>query len=486
MSTISRKKSTGYKKGGLISLFLLVVAIAPAQAQTITWKKVWSTQGGGAPNNFFNGYHDIHYDPFTGKTWLWSTSSAGGPESIYSTRWHYFDSTAAVDTLFVDGGQSASWACKSNSESLPGTRHPVGQIWLDTQRNRIWLMQGVCLGNIQPDMYYLQLSNPPSPTGFKQVFPAHLPVRFNQAGPKTMLTAPIISPGQSTINVLSGSAIKNGMYLQILSERMLVVSGGLTPTLTVLRGQLNTTPLKTIRSNTVVDTVSGMFNNASIVHDSDDDAFFLLGTDGGDNSHSMQVYCDTSLNRGVLTASQKQVGCSLPDDWNDLTAAMLANGPLPTGLYYPNLEYDAVHHVLIQSMGLAGCCTPENQTWTYKPRAAAKKWTNANPLNPPVNSSSNNEGGRVAHAMVNGKYYYHLTAHTPSYGTPPAKPPEDWVYDPGKNTWTRLSAGQGPELTESMTYDKTHNRLIAWATKVDSDGLYRATGIAEIWEGEIH
>jgi hypothetical protein len=409
--------------------FLCVIGARPAEAQ-ITWKKVWATPPGPAPRPYYNGYHDIHYDPYTNKTWIYSTDTAGGAESIYSSLLHYFDTTTGTDTTIGSASQPAGGGCLGSSPTWPYVHHPVGQVWVDLIRHRLWIMEGVGCVYIYPEQWYYQLDNPiGGHASWAKVVPAHLPTKVCTGGPN-----------------------------------------GLGPAATC-----------------------GLFNNASVVHDTDHDAFILFGYDSGSNSHSMQVYCDTSVNPspGTLTAPQRSIGCANSDDWTDITSQVKggsldaggSGGFIPPGFYYPNLEYDTVHHNVIQWAGLKGCCTPQNQTWTYEP--VAKIWTNRNPANPPVNSSNNNENGRVAHAFnpVDGKYYYHVTAHTPSAGNPPVFPPQDWVYDSGVNTWTELSIGQGPPLTETMTYDYSSNSLIAWAAKVEANGLYQASGVAEIWVG---
>jgi hypothetical protein len=397
--------------GLLLSLFAVC-----SNAQTITWTKVWSTPGGGSPNTYYNGYHDIHYSPFIGKVIVRSTSTAGGAESIYSSRLHFFDPITFTDQLISDNGQASCCTCLPSTILIPYSAHPMGQIFVDNVRQRVWMMEGICRNFIPPEQWYYQLDNPISGhTDWTQTHPAHLPTKL--------------------------------------------VSG----------------------------VLNGLFMNAGIVHDTDHDAFILFGYDGNANLHDMQVYCDTSLNGGILTPAQISVGCANADDWTDITSQVTLNGPVPYNYYYANLEYDPVHQQIIHFAGLHGCCTVENQTWTYD--VLAKKWTNRNPANPPANSSANNENGRVAHAysLADGKYYYHLTAHTPStIGTAPSRPPEDWVYDAGANTWTHLATGNGPFLSETMTYVPLPcNCLMAWAAKVNSDGKYYATGIAEMWVGKI-
>jgi len=398
-------------KKSILSLLLSLLFVLSGYSQTITWTKVWSTPA-GSPNPFYNGYHDIHWSDYIGRVLINSTRTAGNTDSIYSDRLWFFDPVASTAQLIQDNGQLSSGSCVPDLTNTPGTRHPVGQIWVDKARNRLWMMEGVCQGHILPDMWYYQLDNPISGhSDWIQVHPAHLPT--------------------STV-------------------------GGL----------------------------HGIFNNASVVHDTDHDAFILFGYDGGSNSHAMQVYCDTSLNGGILTPEQISVGCSISDDWTDITSQVTLNGPLPPGYYYPNLEYATIQHRVIQFAGLHGATTIENQTWDYDP--VLKKWANENPLNPPANSSDNNENGRVAHAYDtdDGNYYYHLTAHTPGYGLAPSRPPEDWRYNLTANIWTKLDTGNGPYLSESMTYIG-NGMFVAWAAKVNSDGKYYATGIAEMWIGKI-
>jgi hypothetical protein len=113
---------------------LCVGAANPLHAQ-ITWTKVWSTSTAPAPNTYYNGYLDIHYDPYTKHTWIWSTDTVSGGNSIYSSRLHFFDDVA-TDTLVGSANQPPGGDCVSDSASWPGVRHPVGQVWVDTKRNR--------------------------------------------------------------------------------------------------------------------------------------------------------------------------------------------------------------------------------------------------------------------------------------------------------------------------------------------------------------
>jgi hypothetical protein len=569
---------------------LLLFLAAPASGQ-ITWTKVWSTPAGPAPQPYYNGYHSILYDAFTGKTWLYTTDSAGGGQSIYSVRLHYFDSTSFTDTFVADHQpvQGATGGCLPDSPTFPYTHHPFQQMFVDKIRHRLYTFQGVCGAYAIPEMWYYPLTNPISGTTWKQVTGlVHMPYTTQLKLPTT-LSAPIADTVTTTVSLASNVQACNGTFIKVGTEIMQITGGSCLwadggprgpVTVTVLRGLLGTTKATALAGATV-NIVTGLFDEAAIVHDTDHDAFILLGYDQGNNSQAMQVYCDTSINPtpGTLTAAQTSVGCANPDDWTNITPLVgIAN--LPTALNYPVIEYDTTRHKIIMFAGLLGQYIQQNETWLYDP--VAKVWTSTNPkqgtytpvassgnvtfdfsvsnslsltlstdtassainlpssgavhlkicqpavggpwtfvwpsnfvlqgqnaFSPinntandcvaisfasngttatayaPMNSSANNENGLVAHAFNprDGKFYYHLTTHTPGAGTAPTFPPQDWAYDPGTNAWTQLSSGEGPILTETMTYDAGANALIAWANSVNSTGIFQASAIAEIWVG---
>jgi hypothetical protein len=63
----------------LLGLFGLIAVSAWGQ---VSWRKVWTSPASGSVGSYFNGYHDIHYDAFTDRTWICSTDTTGGPDSI--------------------------------------------------------------------------------------------------------------------------------------------------------------------------------------------------------------------------------------------------------------------------------------------------------------------------------------------------------------------------------------------------------------------
>src|ERR1700737_3562327 len=225
-----------------LALFYVICAM-PASAQ-ITWTKVWSTSGAATPNSYYNGYHDIHYDPHTKHTWIWSTDTTAGAQSIYSSRLHFFDDVS-TDTLIGSANQVPAGDCVNDSSTCPGVRHPGGGVWVDSKRNRLWAFQGVCNTVILPTMYYYQLGS--GNTNWTQVLPAHMPELIKPVG----TLAGGITSTQTTVSftVASGSVIKNGTYVKIASTdeimQVNVSGGGGTPApgtvnLTVTRGALGT------------------------------------------------------------------------------------------------------------------------------------------------------------------------------------------------------------------------------------------------------
>src|SRR5258708_30139148 len=109
----------------LLAVFGVLASSAWGQ---ITWTKVWATPAGGPKGSFYNGYLDVHYDAFTRKTWIYSTDTTAGADSIYSSRLHYFDSNTNSDTLVGSSNQPSTGGCLGSSATWPSTHHPAAQI----------------------------------------------------------------------------------------------------------------------------------------------------------------------------------------------------------------------------------------------------------------------------------------------------------------------------------------------------------------------
>ena len=100
----------------LVALFGLVTL--PAWGQ-ITWRKVWSSPASGSIGSYYNGYHDIHYDAYTNRTWIYSTDTTGGADSIFSSRLHYFNANNNADTLIGSNNQPSAGGCLASTATSP-------------------------------------------------------------------------------------------------------------------------------------------------------------------------------------------------------------------------------------------------------------------------------------------------------------------------------------------------------------------------------
>ena len=143
-----------------------------------------------------------------------------------------------------------------------------------------------------------------------------------------------------------------------------------------------------------------------------------------------------------------------------------------------NLSGGAVASLTITNMGTA--CSSPTVIFSGGGGAGASATAIANTLNAPPVYSSNSENTRIAHAVFQGKMYYHLSQHAGASNTPYGYtgPVQDWVLDPVAQTWTELQPGAGPTYTEAMTVDPATGNLYAWATPTSGSD-------AEIWQGNI-
>lgn len=138
----------------------------------------------------------------------------------------------------------------------------------------------------------------------------------------------------------------------------------------------------------------------------------------------------------------------------------------------------SVASLTITNMGTA--CSSPTVSFSGGGGSGASATAIANTLNAPPVFSSNSENTRIAHAVFQGKMYYHLSQHAGANNTPYGYigQVQDWVLDPVAQTWTELAAGAGPTYTETMTVDPATGNLYAWAAPTSGSD-------AEIWKGSI-
>lgn len=506
----TRKRRMKFK----ITAFLFLLA-SSAAAQSVTWTKVLTLPHAQQFDAYYNGYHDIHYDPFTAKTWIYSTSTVSGASDIYSARIAYFNSTNSTYTVLYDSLAQGTGGCVPQTSGWPALHHPVGQFWLDSIRHWFWSFEGTCGAYVAPEMWHLPLSNPISscspPGCMVQHFPPNIPIQTNYNGTGTVLgTGGITSAGQTSIPVNQSNLIKPNSYVKVSTEYILVTAGtgSATPTnVTGIRAQLGTSAISSALAGATVTPTQGQYNSGTVIHDTLHDVFIVFGAQQG-GTRFLRIYCDASLNGNVLTANQIIAGCANPNDWTDIdansqcadascvnsgaTPVSGANGFVPPGYYYPNMEWDSVRNQIVTFGGAQGLVTRNLTftatvstvsghavwTWTNKAPSCTGADCTGSPAAPPA-QGFNIEGWRLNHAFnsIDGFYYLHATTHNCSLNCATS----DWKYDPSGNAWTELGFATGPQFTETMTYDSGTNSLVAWALQTASP----ANGIAEIWVGQL-
>jgi hypothetical protein len=144
---------------------------------SVVWNLQEQTWNGGFTPGVpaFNQWLKIMYDPVSQEIFHYGIMYYS--TSIYSTD-VFFYGTAANSWSHVGGTGSPGNNCAASTASWPGDRHPMNQMALDTQRNRVWMWGGVC-GGIDPwDMWYFQLGANPMTDTWQRVSPAHLPPYF--------------------------------------------------------------------------------------------------------------------------------------------------------------------------------------------------------------------------------------------------------------------------------------------------------------------
>jgi hypothetical protein len=487
-------------------LFLFFACSAFGQ---VTWTRVWPPVNDGS-HNPANGYEDVVWDAYSNKLWLYTTNGSNSGDQIYSIRLHYFDPVAVSDTNIGDNGQTQAGGCFASTSTWPASHHTVGQFWVDAVRHRVYTTQGVACAERMLEQWYYQLLSPISGTSWTQTFPKAFVTTFTgETGPfsasnyPTTTLSALIGSGDSTMNVTSASYAINQDFYKIDSEVVRITSGG-NPTVTsstgsgsnplsISRGQYGTSAAAHSNGATVA-RLNGQFDNGRVVHDIYDDAFFWFGNRNDNSYGQLQVYCDTS-GTNTLTSAQTSVGCLRADDWTDLTAKSICagtgctasaetgtnganSGKVPSGWYYPSLDYDSTTHTLLDWGGSHGAAPGGNQTTAYRYTPTTFTWAQLTTTcsgadcsgTAPALYSTNVEHARVAHAVYNGKYYYHFTS--------PSANSQDWVLDPGAGTWTEIQTNAGPSKTETMTIDPATGKLYSWANPVSgSDG--------EIWVGQL-
>jgi hypothetical protein len=129
------------------------------------------------------GWITLPYDPVSRQTLIYA-GPPNGVHGIYSTDLYAYNSTTNVFT-HIAGTGSTQDSCPADTATLPGDRHPLGQMAIDTRRNVLWLYGGLDVScssasgpnaNPRQDMYYLTLNSNPALDTWHQISPAHIPL----------------------------------------------------------------------------------------------------------------------------------------------------------------------------------------------------------------------------------------------------------------------------------------------------------------------
>jgi len=139
--------------------------LAGSAALTVAW-----TQSNPAGVPGWNGYTSLHYDPVSRRVLAYLIT--GSSTSIYSTDMFAYD-TAGTAWTRLGGTRTPSGSCNDGSASdvqpWPADRHPVQQMAVDTRRNRLWLVNGVCGGQVRDDMWFYSLNQNPTQNRWTRV-----------------------------------------------------------------------------------------------------------------------------------------------------------------------------------------------------------------------------------------------------------------------------------------------------------------------------
>jgi Putative Ig domain len=447
---------TASNSNGTATAQTTITIVSPLTNLPVTW----SEQPIIAPNPPYTGFLNIYYDNLSHTMPFWGAEF--NSTSIWaSTMWYYNPS----DGTWVKGPSTGAMTdqCSVDQPNLPGERHPLSQLAVDSKRNRFWQigrLNEACNGStVSTSGQIVTLTDQGAP--------------FVTTNTSWSGAPAVINGGNYTIDHVIDS-----------THLMLTSSAG---SLTGVHFQLTLTPdMYYVDLNT--DVTKNQWHQifpqhqpatfwGALVYAPDVDVLFLFGTDGAAQQNDSWVYCPTDLNPtpGVLTPAQVIAGCyqNGPDDWSQVGV----DGIVPPGVIAPGLIYDPNTHQVIQYGGQSGTSVPQNQTWAYNLLTGV--WTqkclnNCTPPPPAVPPP----GVPGAQDPQVG-FAYHPTRHTVLYhqsaGT---NAPADWEYDPVADRWTRLqSNGGGPYIvTSPMLYDTVNNQVVTWSYN---------QGYPDIWFGQL-
>jgi len=397
------------------------------------------------------------------------------------------------DLLFYDAGTN-TWAwgpgtgaqqdlCIVDAPSMPGQRHPMGQMTVDTLRGFLWLTGGI---NQSCTMQVVSTDGSATLVGASGT---NFVVGSNWKG----VTACVGTSASNCINytvdhvvdqktlVMTSNVPAGQTFFRILApERKNPSPNSIYDTYYL---KLNSDPTtdtwtQVATANNVPDAIV----ESAMIYDPDDDVIVLFGYDQGADVHDTFLYCSTLGNPGAtLTAKQTAAGCARADDWTEVTTSCfgsLCARNHPPGSAYPSMVWDSATHKILQYGGTQGYAgTPQNVIFAYD--VPAKSWVQKTTINLPPPGFWNGScclqsEQTIAYNSQTQKLFYHYLNNNTS---------ADYLYDPMADAWSLIgspSAGVGATATngasgQMATYDPVHNMIIGW----------NQGGPADLWLGSI-
>jgi hypothetical protein len=156
---------------GVTATFTATATNSAAPAQ-ITWTRQPLTAGWPG----WVGWHLPLYDPVSRQTLFYVVPASY--RGIYSTTLFAYDSSTNLFTN-IGGTNSTENGCPESTNTMPGDRHPVRQMAIDTKRNFLWIYggaNGTCAQHPRQDMYYMRLNANPATNTWTKVSPSRIPV----------------------------------------------------------------------------------------------------------------------------------------------------------------------------------------------------------------------------------------------------------------------------------------------------------------------
>jgi hypothetical protein len=389
--------------------------------------------------------------------------------TIYSSDMYAYNPTANSFVHMLGTG-TLSENCTPDLPNMPGERHPVGQMAIDTKRNVLWMYGGAnqSCGVSTVNTNGTAVTIVPSTSVW--TFPTSgqlIGQKIQIAGAGTFTIGSVQDAQHLTLTTSAGSHTGSIAYITSGSEA--------SPRQDMYYLRLNADPTKDTWQQVTPAHIPAAALWSGLVYDPDNDVLFAFGSDSGSQTQDNWVYCPTwgSATPGTLSASQTAAGCKAPDDWQSVTPV---GGIQPPGNALPAMTYDTSTRKIILFGGMSGGIS-YNQTWAYDvPTHSWAQKALATAAPPPYDIKTYPGGVPVSDLAYNSNTHKIIFHQTTNLGAP-----QDWAYDPVADTWTRLtSAGIGPVNTAAdpyMTFDPYTNQLVTWGKTT--------SGVGDVWQASL-